>query len=347
MRRCTPRRRLPCLHRTGGDAAGAAYPGPFSGRFAMTNTTKFVTIATMLLAWTGLSHGQEAGRVQFRLGLQPGQSFRSEIVTHWLSRPTGLSGGEETWGVTYKFDVQSVADDGTAAINVSYDAVRWISGANQIDFDSKNPPETPPTSIAKGVADMVGRSFTIEMNPQGRITKVDGLEGVLDRVTSWFEGDEVLRAFLTGYFRKQIGKDATVGTIHAMMVGYPKRSVGVGSRWTANNSATVALSIPVEMQNAYTVKSRANGLATLDVQTKIKSDGNVDPVSMGPVTNIYNITGERKGEIVFHETAGWPVSAKMTIEFEGTMTVVGIPGEDVGRRIPVSCTGETTVKTTK
>lgn len=316
----------------------------------MPRNTTLMTAAAMLLACVTFSHGQDTGKVQFRLRLQEGQSFRSETVSRQVVTQS-IFGNEQkmdqTIGMTYRYDVESVAPDGTAAIKVSYDELKMVMGGptGKIDYDSKNPPAEIPAA-AKGVAAMLGQSFTIEMNPQGQVTKVEGLGAMLDRIISGLDlPDGAAKSMVNDMFKKQFDGEAMVGTMQAMMAIYPEVPVGVGDTWT--KTVNVTAGFPMQMDNTYTLESRAGGMATLDVQTTIRSDPDAEPVTMGPMKITYNINGRQSGQMVLHETVGWTMSSKTTMEFKGDVKVSVVPGMAEGTTWPISCTGETTVKTTK
>ena len=316
----------------------------------MPRNTILMTAAAMLLACVTCSHGQDTGKLQFRLRLREGQSFKSETVSRQVITQN-IFGNEQkmdqTMGMTYRYDVQSVAPDGTATIKVSYDALKMVMNGptGKIDYDSKNPPAEIPAA-AKGVAAMLGQTFVMEMNAQGQITKVEGLKALLDRIISQLDlPDGAAKSMADDMLKKQFGNDAMVGTMQAMMAVYPEEPVGVGDTWIKNTNVTAGF--PMQMENTYTLKSRAGGMATLDVRTKIRSDPDAEPVSMGPMKITYNISGTQSGQMVLHETAGWTMSSRMALEFKGDVKVSGVEGMAEGTTWPISCSGETTVTTTK
>ena len=316
----------------------------------MPRKTTLIAAAAVLLACVTFAHSQDTGKVQFRLRLQEGQSFRSETVNRQVITQSILGKDQkvdQTMGTTYRYDVQSVAPDGTATIKVSYEAMKMAmdSPAGKVEYDSKNPPAEIP-SVAKGVAAMLGQSFTMQMNSRGQVTEVEGLGALLDRVLSHLDlPDEAAKEMTGKMLKNQFGDDAMIGAMQLMMPTYPEEPVGGGDTWTKTTNVTMGF--PMQMENTYTLKSRAGGMATLAVQTKIRSDPDAEPVSMGPVQMTYNISGRRSGQVVLHETVGWTISSKMAMEFKGDVKVIGMPGMAEGTTWPISCTGEMAVETTK
>ena len=316
----------------------------------MRRNTNLMTAAAVLLACVASSLAQDAGKVQFRLRLQPGQMFRSETVTRQATTQS-IMGNEQkmdqTIGMAYRYEVLGVAPDGTAMIKVTYDALKMAMDGptGKIDYDSKNPPAEIPAQ-AKGMAALLGQSIRMQMNSQGRVTKVEDVEALLDRIIAQIDlPDETVKAAITTMLKKQFGNDAMIGTMQSMMATYPEAPVGVGDSWTSK--ANVTAGIPMQTESTYTLKSRSGGMATLGVQTKIQSNPDAEPMAMGPMKMTYNISGTQRGEMVVHEMAGWTISSKLTMEFKGDVKASGIPGMADGTSWPISCTGEVTVTTTK
>jgi len=299
-----------------------------------------ITAVAMLLACVTFSHAQETGKVQFRLRLQEGQSFRSETVTRQVI--TQSLGGQDMKfdtmvGTTYKYDVQSLAPDGTVTLKVTIDRMSMMLGlpTGNVEYDSANPPnEISPQ--AKGAAAMVGKSFIMEMSAQGEVARVDGIETLLEAVLA--EGGD---AAAKEQIEKQLGNDAMVATMQGMLAAYPDEPVGIGDSWS--NTMSVTAGYPMQIDSVYTLKERAGGMATLAVESTIKTDPNADPIAVGPAKATVEIGGKRTGEMVVHEDAGWTMSSKLAMDFKGNLKILGASGMS----IPLTVTGEMTVKTTK
>ena len=307
----------------------------------MPRTTTLMTAAAMLLACVTFSRGQDTGKVQFRLQLQEGQSFRSETVTRQVI--TQSVGGQDikvdtAVGTTYKYDVQGIAPDGTATLKVTIDGMSMTLDMQnvKVEYDSANPPEEIPLP-ARGAAALVGKSFTMEMNAQGEVTRVEGIETMLEAAL----GQGVVPPPVKEQVGKQFGSDSMVATMQGMLAPYPDEPVGVGDSWSRTISVTAGF--PMQIDSTYTLKERAGGMATLSVESTIKTDPNAEPIATGIGKATVEISGKRTGEMVVHETAGWTMSSKLAMDFKGNMTIAGASGMS----IPLTVTGEMTVKTTK
>ncbi len=306
----------------------------------MRRYTTLTTAAAALLACVASSIAQDAGKAQFRLRLEPGQSFRSETVTRQLI--TQSVGGQDikidtSVGTTYKYDVQSTAPDGTATLKVTIDgmSISLEAGPMKVDYDSANPPEQIPPQ-AQGAAAMVGQSFVMEMNSRGEVSRITGIEAMLEAVVAQGGG-----AAIREQVEKQFGGDALVATMQGMLAPYPDKPVGIGDSWSGTIS--VVAGFPMRIDSTYTLKGRAGGMATLAVESKIETDPNADPIAT-PLGNAQvNIKGKRTGEMVVHEMAGWTMNSKLVMDFKGNMKIAGPPEMSV----PLTVTGEMTVKTTK
>jgi len=306
----------------------------------MRRNTTLTTAAAVLLACVASSLAQDAGKVQFRLQLERGQSFRSETITRQVI--TQNVGGQDTKvdlavGTTYKYDVQGVAPDGTVTLKVTIDgtSLKMDAASLKVDYDSAKPPEQIPPQ-AQGVAAMVGKSFGMEMSAQGEITRVEGVEAMLESVLA--EGGS---AEAKAQIQKQFGGDGMVATMQGMLAPYPDKPVGVGDSWSRTVSVTTGF--PMQVDSTYTLKGRAGGMATLAVESTIKTDPNAEPIAVGPMKATVELSGKRTGEMVVHETAGWTMSSKLDMDFKGNLKAVGASEMS----IPLTVTGEITVKTTK
>lgn len=305
----------------------------------MPRQTTLITAAAMLLTCVTFSHGQDTGKVQFRLRLEKGHSFRSETVTHQVI--TQSVGGQEikvdtAIGTTYKYDVQEVSPDGTATLKVTIDGMSMsLDVPNmKVEYDSANPPDEIPPQ-AQGAAAMVGTSFNMEMNSRGEVTRVEGVETMLEAVLAK-GGDAAVKEQLS----KQFNSDAMMATMQGMLAPYPDKPVGVGDSWSSNMSVTAGF--PMQIDSTYTLKERAGGMATLAVESTIKTDPDADPIAIGPAKAKVEIGGKRTGQMVVHETAGWTISSELDMDFKGSLKIVGVE-----MSIPITVTGKMTVKTTK
>jgi uncharacterized alkaline shock family protein YloU len=306
----------------------------------MRNNTTLTTAAAVLLACASSSLAQDTGKVQFRLRLQPGQSFRSETVTRQVI--TQSAGGQDikvelAVGTTYKYDVQEVAPDGRAALKVTVDGVSLkmdVLGM-KVEYDSAKPPAQIPPQ-AQGVAAMLGKSFTMEITAQGEVAGVEGVETMLEAALAQGGG-----AAVREQVEQQFGSDAMVATMQGMLAPYPDQAVGVGDSWSRTLNVTTGF--PMQMDSTYTLKGRAGGMATLAVESAIKTDPNAKPISVGTAKATVQIGGKRTGEMVVHETVGWTMSSKLAMDFKGNLKMIG----DAQKSVPLTVTGEMTVKTTK
>lgn len=94
-------------------------------------------------------------------------------------------------GQVLREKVQSVATDGTAKIEVTWEALRYHMDSpmgSGMEFDStKDAPETV-TGPMKGVAKIVGSAFQLEMKPSGEIVALRGIDEVMAKIAAGGEG---------------------------------------------------------------------------------------------------------------------------------------------------------------
>ena len=304
----------------------------------MPRNTTLITAAVILLVCVTSSRGQDTGKVQFRLGLEKGQSFSSKTLTQQLITQT-IAGqaieADTAVGTTYKFEVQGIAADGAATLKVTVEGMSMsldVPGL-KVDYDSTNP-QDPVPSQARAAAAMVGKSFIMKMNSLGEVVQVEGVESILEAVLA-----EAGDATIQKQVEKQFGGNAMVATMQGMLAPYPDKPVVIGESWS--KTTNVARGFPMQIDSTYTLKERADGMATLAVESTIKSDPR--PVGTGPARATVEISGKRTGEMVVHETTGWTMSSKLAMDFKGSRKISG-PME---MTIPLTVTGQMTVKTTE
>ena len=290
-----------------------------------------VALAACLPALDALAAEANAGgeKVRLRLRLEKGKSYGIKMTVQQKIAQT-IQGNkvdvDQTMGMEYTFDVLEVKDDGTMTVKVTYHAVQMkMDGPmGKVDYDSANPPDEVP-KLAQGLAALVGQSFTLDFTPEGRVTRVEGLDAVLARMIEKLELPAgAMKKMMEDQLKKQFGDKAMRETMEQLMAMYPEGPVGIGDSWTKKVKLTKAF--PLEMENTYVLKERKGGVAILDTRSTLKSDPKAEPMKMGPLSLSYDLTGKQEGQVEMDEATGWTLGAKMTQEFSGKMKMEGAPG---------------------
>ncbi|MHC4404828.1 MAG: DUF6263 family protein [Planctomycetota bacterium] len=265
-------------------------------------------------------------KIELRLRFKEGDSIKQKMITDQQIVQT-IQGQKQDMqqamemGMTQ--DVEKVNPDGSARIKVTYHSVKMVQQApppvGKIEYDSANPPANVHP-MAAGMAALVGQSFTIEMTPEGTVTKVEGADEMLERIAEQVPAGG---AMVKEQLKKQFGDEALKQMMEKVTAIYPDNPVDIGDSW--NTSIEVTTGFPISMENTYTLIARRDGVAVLDVRSTVKGNPNAKPIEMGPMKIKYNLSGSQYGETEIDEATGWPVKSTMKQDLSGQVEMIGGP----------------------
>lgn len=286
--------------------------------------------AAILAVGVGGSSAQSAGeKIKLRLRLKKGESYKLRMTTDQKISQT-IQGKQvdmsQTMGIGFTYHVREVDADGTAAVKLTYDSVLFKQDGplGKIEYDSSNPPETVHP-MAKGFAALTGQSFSMRLSPQGQIKSVEGVDAMFTRVMQNIDvPDARVKATLEKKLKQQFGDDALKEMMENTMAIYPDKPVAIGDSWSKKVVVTKGFAITLE--NTWTLKDRKDGVAVVDVQSKITPSQNAKPIEMGMMKVRQDISGSQEGQMEISEATGWPVRAGMTQKLSGKMHVEQGPG---------------------
>ena len=286
------------------------------------------------------------GKIELRLRLEPGKAYKLRMTAAQKITQT-LAGMKQempqTTGFELRHDVKEVRDDGTAVIRVTYDSFQYKTEGpmGKVDYDSSKPPaEEALHPMAKGFAALVGESFWIDLTPLGRATRVEGADQLAARVAAKIEVPmESLRATVEQQMKDQFGDQALKETMEQMMGIYPDQPVGVGDSWS--KKMVVTRGMPVVINNTWTLKSRREGVAFIDVQSSVEPNPDAEPMEMGPAKVKPRLAGTQQGSIEMDEATGWVLRSTVKQQLSGALTIEGGPEQAT---VPMSVQSEIRVK---
>ncbi|MBN2309222.1 MAG: hypothetical protein JXR94_09645 [Candidatus Hydrogenedentes bacterium] len=306
--------------------------------------------ACVALAILVLAAGQtaRADGVQLRLRLEKGDVLTQTITTVQQIRQTFMGNPmdmtqEMAFELTQR--VTDVDAEGTASVQMVYDAVRFRQKAAQGEFiyDSKEP-EAASHPMARGFTALVGQALTMKFHADGRVSDVQGSEAIAARLVESMgltEGPQ--KDMALQQFKEQFGADAIRQSLEQAMKIYPEGPVDVGDSWDA--VMTLKQTFPATIASTYTVSERRDGVTFLDVKGAVTSDPEAKPMEMGPLKMTYKLDGTQSGTVEIVEANG--LSRKSVIEqkLEGTVRIEGMPGQAAGQNMPMSIVSTFTVTT--
>jgi hypothetical protein len=277
-----------------------------------------------------------------RLHLRAGSTYHVWTTTE--QSVIGAGGMKQSIGMGITYSVEGVDSAGVATLRVNYDSATF-TGEGPMGRQSFTSADTsadiPPA--AAGYMAIVGQGFVMRVGPDGHVRGVEGGEALRRAVAERLSASN---KFLTGvaenYLGEVFGDSALVRSMEQSLDIYPPEPVAVGSTW--EKTVAEAGSFPLTLRSEYELESRAGGVATIGVSSKIESDRSPSRTSPSVMGFEYDLAGKQKGRITIREEDGWPLASEMTQEFSGTIRQGN--GADSTKKIeyPVSVRGSVTTR---
>ena len=271
------------------------------------------------------------GKIELRLHLEPGQAYQLRNTTVQKMRHSLAGARQEitqTTGLGFTHHVKEVRNDGTAVIQVTYD---WVQHKMEgpmgklLDYDSSRslrPGTNNP--LVQGYGALIGESFWTELTPQGRPTRVVGADQLVARMAENLDVPaSPLGAMVEPQMKEQFGDQALKELMEQMMGFYPDQAVGVGDTWT--RKMVVTKGQPMVMNNTWTLKSRKDGVALIDVESTLEPNPDAGAVEAGPGTLRHLLRGTQQGSIELDEATGWVLRSTFKRELSGDLALGGGP----------------------
>jgi hypothetical protein len=289
-------------------------------------TAANVALAAALLASCG-GGGGDSDKLDLKLRLQQGQSYGTKMVAEQTITQT-IQGQtmdvKQTIGMAYTYAVTKVESDGSALVDVSYDWVRYAQDGpmGTMEYDSSNPPANTPEE-ALVYAALLGRRFSMTMTPLGEVAEVRGIDEMLSHILLWLnvpEGSE--RDALLEGLESQFGEQAMRESFEKASTIYPGKPVTVGDLWS--KKVALATGMPMILDNTWTLQSRKDGVAFIDVKTKVSPNPDAKPLEYGGMTVTYDLSGEQSGTLEVDEASGWVLRSSIKQNISGQISAMGM-----------------------
>ena len=251
---------------------------------------------------------QDAERLELRLRLKEGETYRVKTtVEQRINQTSGARqvATEQTFAVVYGMTVEGVDGGGAMRVATKYEAVtfRQQGPAGVVEYDSASPPKQVPQA-ARPFAALVGLGFASTVTPTGRVTAVEGLEAMFDGMVRKLDlpegpAKDAVRKVLS----EQFGEEAMKQNLQNLFALYPDKPVAVGESW--QRRVVVSKGFPVTIDATYTLKSRVDGVATVDVKATLAPNEAAGPLDIGTGKMTYDLRGEQSGTATVDEATGW------------------------------------------
>ncbi len=282
--------------------------------------------------------GEDAGKLDLKLRLKPGQKRHLRIITE--DNTSHTTGGRQTDGnsittIGLELEAKQVDANGLAHVKVTYLTIHEVlrTAQRHKEYDSTKP-DTPRGSLFSA---MTGQSLLVKVTTEGQIIELDGLAEMHRRIAEaavkWQE--EVLGRKSEGIGltlvpieqriesnKKQlemsthVGKDAIREMLGNVIAPLPLRPVGIGDSWQARTSLSVART---GYDCTYTLRENKRDAVSVEISSKIKLDEDKPLDSEDPSAGRVRTTlsGSCQGSLQIDPQTGWMLHKNVTLRCSG------------------------------
>lgn len=295
---------------------------------------KIFSLALLLGFLTTISNAQ----IRLNYNLDQNTNYSSNVVLKQGISQTAMGqtqniDNDQGFGITITVNG---LDAESYKLNMVYNSIMINSPMVGLSYDSKTA-TTEPTGAAKAIAAIVGTEFNFQLNKDGSIENITGVEAMLDTmVTNMGITDEAqataFKAQMSGQYNAETIKDQMKRTI----IVYPDKELNKGDTWSADESVTVPFSMNI--QTTYELADYNDDTATINVTSDIFSEGG--ELTTGGTTMTPDLSGVQSGTIVIDRKTGLIISSNMEQLITGVMNMTS-PAE---MEIPMEISGTSTTE---
>lgn len=262
-----------------------------------------IAAATLLLLL------QSADKAELRWKFTAGQ----ELVYKYSQKSFFEVAGqpmEQEMGFTFQMKVAQLSDAGEATLQTKFRSIvsRGVSLQGEFDYDSEKDKEAPTEGPAAMQAKMVGQSFTMKMNPLGKVTALEGWDKVIEAMLKDAPQDNPQAR---AQAKQAFSNEAFQGLIQQAFAVLPEAKVGKDDAW----SSEYPFKAPMIGTLIYTQKSKVTELK--DGEVRYEQELQLEPKEGAPPAGpaeIRDAKGKATGR--FSTTRNCLVSQKAALEMK-------------------------------
>lgn len=203
-------------------------------------------------------------------------------------------------------------------------AINMETPQGNFHFDSKRTDN--PESPLKAVGKMVGKSFVMYLSPEGEVTKVEGMQDVLNSIGGEASTQQLLK--------QQFSDSAFMNMMNVSLNIYPNKEIQPNESWQKDFKMPMAGMMEMDLQNQYTLTAINGKQADISVHSTIK----LSPLdSESPLGNMQiNLTGTQDGKVQVDSSTGLINSSTINQQISGDISAQGM-------KIPMKITSKITL----
>lgn len=293
-----------------------------------------ITLALALISLSGFA------QISLTYDLTEGLEYDNSIVLDLTISQTVMGQTqdvEQGQGYGFLYTVKDVNSDGSYLINVAYTSVMVNQPMAGMVYDSEKDGE-PTNPAAKAIASSVGTSFDMEMQPNGKILNVSGMEAMLDSMVANMDIlDDAQAAQFKTQMSAQFNDESMVAQMKRSIIEFPDNELSKGDTWTNNES--VSAPFPMNIQTTYELVDYDESTITLNASSDVYTEEGGE-LNMGGATMTPDLSGVQSGTITLDRKTGLVLSAENEQLISGTMYMTAPQELD----IPMEIMGTTKVE---
>lgn len=307
---------------------------------------KFRWLAALALAaLIAPAFAQDAG-TKLEWKLEPNKTFYQTMTTT-TDQTMKVMGSDikQKQEQTFYFSWTPVKknDDGSWEIKQKIEGVkmRIEIGGQPIEYDSTKEGQQTSTALSEFFKQLVGSEFTLTVDKNFKVTKIEGRDAFLKKLTG---ANPQMEALL----KQILSEDALKEMADPTFAAIPNKEVKPNESWEKKSTLNMGPIGTYENNYKYTFEGKKeNNKPTIKVETTLKYTPPADNVQSGGLPfKIKSATLASKnagGTITFNPDSGRVEDSNMKVEMEGDLNIE-IGGQNTA--VKLNQTQTTTVKTT-
>lgn len=297
-----------------------------------------VFIAALLLV---MSTHAVAETLQLRL--KKGDRFQTETTTSQLviqqMNGTEIESRNQT-RITLGFTVLEKTD-AVVRVQMAFERIHFeqTSPMGTHVYDSQEPADDSSPQLAQ-MARMYGALLNSPLvlvldAKTGSQQEILGWEAFVEAVVAEIGvSDEKQRETLSKLLKQSVQDQIVSSGTQGLFPPIFNRDLLAGTSW--QETQTVSMMSDMNITTTYTVTDLSSDTVTLEMTSKLATAPDAQPVDMGMMKLIYDLSGSQTGTLKLDLQSGWVMTSTVEHSMEGSMEPVG-----QGFKIPIQVSGST------
>ncbi len=227
----------------------------------------------------------------------------------------------------YLWEVKDIDKEGNFLVTITYDKVETKKEGEGADSPSPMKDDF-----------MKGFSFDMVVTPKGKVKEIKGMEKMMELAMNAAMPDSLsddpsnkaMMEPVKEMLKKQFSDKSMSSLMEQMTDYFPEGEVTVGDKWEkVVNMSTI---MPMKITSSYTVKDIKDGVAIIDVESKVEPGEGEALMGMKVTLN-----GTQKGTMEINVKSGIIVKSTMDQTMDGTVGMMGMS-------FPMKINGQTTIE---